>query len=95
MKSVKEENKLIHSTRKINKAKQLTVRIAEEMTVKGHTLWGLFSGVTKYTNRDLGSPKRENGLLESKIIGKAKRIDNKVFSNLVNVIDVKDKYTIS
>ena len=76
------EAKSLFSTRKINQAQALTIRIAEETIEKGGSLWGLFSGVTKYTTRDLSTPKRENGVLESKFLGGAKRIDNKVFSFL-------------
>lgn len=76
------EAKNLYSTQQTNKAKALTTRIAEEISVKGNTLWGLFSGVTKYTNRDLSVPNRENGTLESKFLGSANKLDNKVFDSL-------------
>lgn len=79
-----EQAKADYSTVQINKAGQLTARISEEMTIKGKTLWGLFNGVTKYTNYDLSTPKRENATLESLMIGGGSKINNKVFE-LVNV----------
>jgi len=79
MNKTMEQAKLDYSTVQINKAGQLTSRIAEEMTIKGQTLWGLFNGVTKYTNYDLSTPKRENATLESLMIGGGSKINNKVF----------------
>jgi phage/plasmid-like protein (TIGR03299 family) len=72
----------IYTTQQLNKTKSLSVRIAEEMATKGETLWGLFSGVTKYTNNDIATPKRDNGIMESKFIGGANKIDNKIFELL-------------
>lgn len=74
--------KEMYSKNQVNKAKQLTTRISEEMAVKGQTLWGLFSGVTKYSNRDMSTPNRENATLESKFLGSAGKMDNKVFDFL-------------
>lgn len=76
-----EEAKEKFSKRTIEKAAQLTGRIAEETAQKGQTLWGLFSGVTSYTNRDVTS--RRNNLLENKIILNSGKIDNKAF-DLIN-----------
>ena len=56
------------------------------LAVKGQTLWGLFSGVTKYTNRDLRTPNRDNATQESKLIGGANKLDNKVFNLLESII---------
>jgi len=72
----------LYSTQQINKTQQLSTRLAEEMAIKGQTFWGLFSGVTKYTNRDIATPSRDNGIMESKFIGGASKIDNKVFQLL-------------
>jgi hypothetical protein len=75
-----------YSTYQLNQAKQLAARISEEMTIKGETLWGLFSGVTKYTNRDLRYAKRDNAVEESKFLGSAGKHDNKVFNYLSTII---------
>lgn len=74
----------LYSAFQINNAKQLTTRITEEMSIKGETLWGLFSGVTKYTNRDIRTVKRDNATLESKFMGSAGKLDNKVYDKLTS-----------
>jgi hypothetical protein len=71
------------STNALNKAKNLTIRIAEETAQKGQTLWGLFSGVTSYTNRDLPGNK---DLMESKMIGSGQKLDNKAFSEISKLV---------
>jgi len=78
-----------HSTYQINQAKQLTGRITEEMSYKGQTLWGLFSGVTKYTNRDIRVANRENATLESKFLGTAGKIDNNAMSYVAKQIKLE------
>jgi len=72
-----------YSTRALNKAKSLTMRIAEESAQKGQTLWGLFSGVTSYTNRDLPGNK---DLMETKMIGSGQKLDNKAFNQISNLV---------
>lgn len=67
----------------INRASELSSSIASEMTSKGHTLWGLFSGVTHYTSHVMGTPKRENGRTESKYVGKGAEVDNKSFEQIL------------
>lgn len=63
----------------MNRANDLANDIADEMKQKGATLWGLFSGVTKYTTHHIPAPKREGGRDESKMIGSGQTIDNDVF----------------
>jgi len=36
---------------------------------KGENLWGLFSGVTRWTTHTKSAPKRENGRIESMVLG--------------------------
>ncbi len=64
----------------VNRSNELLSSISREVSQKGSTLWGLFSGVTNYTTHVMGAPKRENGKLESKFVGAANRIDNDIFS---------------
>jgi len=63
----------------VNRANELTSDIANEMSQKGDTLWGLFSGVTKYTTHHMPAPKREAGREESKMIGGGATIDNNIY----------------
>jgi len=48
-------------------------------------LWGLFSGVTKYTSHVMPVPNRENGRLESKYVGNGADVDNESFSTIVKM----------
>ena len=68
-----------YSTRKMNQGQQLIRSVSEEMSYKGHTLWGLFSGVTHYTTHRGGS---ENTREKSKLMGSLQRVDQAVFNNL-------------
>lgn len=70
----------------INRSKELLECVAVEMEQKGETMWGLFSGVTNYTTHKMPVPKREGARLESKYIGKATKIDNRVLT-LINSLN--------
>ncbi len=64
------------STYTANRAGDLLVSINGEIKQKGATQWGLFSGVTNYTQYRMPTPKRDNAVLESKYIGGAYDKDN-------------------
>lgn len=72
-----------YTTYAVNRSKELLTAIAQEIDQKGETLWGLFSGVTKYTSHVLPVPKRDNARLESIYTGSAHEINNNAFA-LVN-----------
>lgn len=74
----KSEAERIYSTYSVNRAGELTESISKEMSYKGNTLWGLFSGVTHYTSHVMPVPKRENARLESKYVGNGSAIDNRI-----------------
>jgi hypothetical protein len=59
------------STKAINIMDNLYRNIDIETADKGLNLWGLHSGVTRFTTHDLKTPKRENGKIESGLIGTA------------------------
>ncbi len=73
-----------YSTRKVNIAQSLLENIKYEMSYKGETLWGLMSGVTRYTTHTQSAPKRENGRIESKLVGQAQVMDAVAFDFLDN-----------
>lgn len=73
------------STYALNRSQELMTSINREMTGKGDTMWGLFSGVTHYTSHVLPVPKRENARLESKYTGTGYDIDNRVMSLITNL----------
>tara|TARA_R110000772_G_C13310268_1_gene440043 strand:+ start:4191 stop:5156 length:966 start_codon:yes stop_codon:yes gene_type:complete len=57
------------STVKKNRMTELYGHIAREVYDKGNNVWGLHSGVTYWTTHYKGAPKRDNGRLESIVIG--------------------------
>jgi phage/plasmid-like protein (TIGR03299 family) len=71
------------STYAINRSKDLLNSIGKEMSAKGQTMWGLFSGVTHYTSHVLPTPKRDNARLESKYTGTALQIDNESYKTIM------------
>jgi phage/plasmid-like protein (TIGR03299 family) len=81
-----EEAKDKFSTYNLNRTEELLDCISTEMEQKGETLWGLFSGVTKYTTHVMPVPNRDNARLESKYVGNAGKIDNRVF-NLIKSLN--------
>jgi len=67
------------STRSINKMDKIYDAIDIEFSEVGDTLWGLMGGITRYTTHNLSSPKRENGKVESMLIGGAYKMNQKAF----------------
>lgn len=71
------------STYAVNRSGELLTSIAKEMSQKGETLWGLFSGVTHYTSHVMPTPNRDNARLESKYVGTGADIDNSIFTSII------------
>jgi hypothetical protein len=69
------------STRKKNILSDLEVNIAGEIQDKGGNLWGLFSGITKYTTHGLKGNADEN-----KLFGVYGRREREVFSDLGKLV---------
>jgi hypothetical protein len=65
------------STRAINKMNDLYDAINSEIADKGKNLWGLHSGITYYTAHKNSAPKRENGRLESVMLGNGYTMNEK------------------
>jgi len=57
------------STRVTNAMDMLYKNISTEMEQKGDNLWGLHSGVTRWTTHDKSAPTRDNGRVESSMLG--------------------------
>lgn len=66
----------------LNRSDELMRAIAGEMNQKGQTMWGLMSGVTKYTSHVMPTLNRENGRLESIYTGSAYELNNKAFATV-------------
>ena len=69
------------STNKLNRMSKFYVDLNGEINQKGDNLWGLFSGVTKYTTH--GMKKGDNS--ENKIFGKTGNIERQIFEDLVHL----------
>jgi phage/plasmid-like protein (TIGR03299 family) len=69
------------STRKKNILSDLEVNIAGEVQDKGGNLWGLFSGITKYTTHSLKGDSNEN-----KLFGVYGRREREVFAELSQLV---------
>lgn len=73
----------LHSPRTINKSRELTTSIAKEMSYKGQTLWGLFSGITHYTTHKGGTDRTRE---ESKLIGGLQKVDQSIFDQFAELV---------
>ena len=65
-----------------NKISRFYVDLNGEMKEKGHNLWGLFSGVTKYTTHSMS--KEDN--TEKKMFGVYGNRERKIFNDLVELV---------
>jgi len=57
------------TTQKLNVMDTLYANIRTEMAQKGNTVWGLHSGITRWTTHDKSATKRLNGRIESAMLG--------------------------
>jgi hypothetical protein len=67
------------SKKSIEKMDTLYECINHEIECKGRTLYGLLNGVTLYTTHHLKAVKRDNGVIESLLVGTAQTINQKAF----------------
>lgn len=67
--------------RMINRSNQVEESVTREMSYKGSTLWGLWSGVTHYTTHKMG--RTEDNRMANKMNGLGQTIDSKAL-NLVS-----------
>lgn len=63
------------STRSINIMDKLYANIEREMLDKGQNMWGLHSGVTRFTTHEMSAPKRDNGQIENALLGGAYKMN--------------------
>ncbi len=71
-----------YSQRKINKAFELNKCINLELQAHGENLWGLFNGVTYYTNHKNSVPNRLNGRSESLIFGGGNKMNQEAYAKI-------------
>ena len=71
------------STRKQNQIATFKTAAGIEIADKGENLWGLFSGVTRYTTHNLGGKKSGE---EHKMFGRYGQKEKQVFSNFAQLV---------
>ena len=74
------------STRSLNIMTGLYSAIDTEMNSKTNSLWGLFSGITRWTTHDNSAPKRENGRIESGMLGNNYRYNQKALEVCLELV---------
>ena len=70
------------STRKSNQIKRINESFETEFATQGENLWGLFNGVTRYTNHNMFPNKSQNSIQESLMLGQAAKINETAFNQI-------------
>ena len=70
------------STQMSNKLSRFYIDLNGELQQKGDNLWGLFSGVTKFTTHSLGKDTNESKMFNG-VNGKK---DRQIFKQLVELV---------
>ena len=70
------------STRTRNNLSRFYIDLNGEISQKGDNLWGLFSGVTKYTTHSYS----KNDNTEVKLFGNIGQVEQEIFSDLVELV---------
>jgi hypothetical protein len=76
------------STRAINTMDKLYANIQREMAQKGQNLWGLHSGITRFSTHEMSAPNRDNGRIESGLIGNGYLLNQKSLKFAMNQANV-------
>ena len=70
------------SSRKFNQLSKFYVDLSGEISQKGDNMWGLFSGVTKYTTHSIS----RNDNTENKMFGVYGNREKEIFADLVELV---------
>jgi phage/plasmid-like protein (TIGR03299 family) len=70
------------STRMKNKILTFNADLSMEVAEKGDNLWGLFSGITRYTTHDM---KKDKDNSEAKMFGRIGTVERKIYHELVDL----------
>jgi hypothetical protein len=70
------------STRTRNNLSRFYIDLHGEIQQKGDNMWGLFSGVTKYTTHSYS----KNDNTEAKMFGGIGQVEQEIFSDLVQLV---------
>tara|TARA_R110000851_G_scaffold21819_1_gene65038 strand:- start:1928 stop:2857 length:930 start_codon:yes stop_codon:yes gene_type:complete len=74
------------STRVKNSMDELYSMIAIETAQKGNNVWGLHSGVTRWTTHSKSAPRRENGRIESAMLSTNYKTNQKSFDFALDLL---------
>ena len=78
--NLKDEDSI--STRTRNNLSRFYIDLNGEISQKGDNLWGLFSGVTKYTTHSYS----KNDNTEAKMFGGIGQVEQEIFSDLMELV---------
>jgi len=81
---VKSDNPADLSTRKRNQLSALDGAISQELRDEGATLWGLFNGITRYTNHIAAPKDRKEAYLMG---GEGARLNGIAFDEIMGWIE--------
>lgn len=70
------------STREVNKLKTVAADIETEIRLEGATLWGLFNGITRFTNHDARKFKTPEELTKYLMIGEGYETNLKAYRTI-------------
>ena len=70
------------STRKLNQVTAFADSLRTEIDLEGKTIWGLFNGVTRYTNH-VGAPKNADAKTEYLMQGTGMKMSNMAYDELM------------
>lgn len=86
-KDVKLNDEKLVSTQTRNKIEVLNLDMERELADKGNTMWGIFSGITRYTTHDLYKGNTDKAM-ENKMAGVYGNRERAIFNQLVEIADV-------
>lgn len=87
-KDVAIDDEEILSTRTLNRINEFKVDLKSEMSSKGDNMWGLFSGVTKYTTHTVTSKSKSGLVPEAKMFNFYGKREQAIFHELVNLSNI-------
>lgn len=70
------------SMRKQNQLIKIDRAIQQEFSLEGENLWGLFNGVTRYTNHNMSPNKTQVDIKESLMVGQGARINKNAYNQI-------------
>jgi hypothetical protein len=72
-----------HSTRKVNQINAFAGALNKEIQLEGKTIWGLFNGVTRYTNH-IASPTEKDKKSDYLMTGAGYKMSNVAYDTIMS-----------